>query len=253
MQENVIVAMKHVYFSYDGSNVLEDINLTLYDRDLLTIIGPNGGGKTTILKLILGLLKPTKGTITIFGKRPRQMRRHIGYLPQLLVSDFEFPITVLEVVLMGRLGKTGPGKQYSKEDIEIACAALEQVGMQDFKDTSIGRLSGGQRQRVFIARALTTEPRLLLLDEPMSSIDTQWQQSFYELLSELNRTCAIVLVTHDISVVSTYIDKIACLNVRLFYHGSKKDGMHKISELYECPVQIISHELSTGTSTENSE
>jgi zinc transport system ATP-binding protein len=240
--KNVIIDMQHVSFSYDGTIVLEDINLTVYERDFLTIIGPNGGGKTTVLKLILGLLKPTKGAITVFGGQPQHARSHMGYLPQLLVSEFNFPISVLEVVLMGRLGRTGPGHRYSREDMRIALDALDRIGMREFRETPIGNLSGGQRQRVFIARALATEPQLLLLDEPVSSIDTKWQQLFYDLLVELNKRIAIVLVTHDIGVVSTYIDKIACLNVKLFYHGSKKEGMHKIAELYECPVQLISHE-----------
>lgn len=236
--------MQHVSFSYDGIMVLEDINLTLYERDFLTIIGPNGGGKTTVLKLILGLLKPTTGTIAVFGGKPQHARAKIGYLPQHLVSEFDFPISAQEVVLMGRLGRTGPGHHYSKKDVDIALNALDNVGMRNYRDTAMGHLSGGQRQRVFIARALATEPQLLLLDEPVSSVDTKWQQSFYNLLVELNKRIAIVLVTHDIGVVSTYIDKIACLNVQLFYHGSKKEGMHKIAELYECPVQLISHDTS---------
>ncbi len=251
--KNVIVDMQHVYFSYDGIMVLEDINLTLYERDFLTIIGPNGGGKTTVLKLILGLLRPTTGTITVFDGKPQHARTRIGYLPQLLVSEFDFPISVLEVVLMGRLGRTGFGHHYSKKDVAIARGALDNVGMRDFRDTAIGHLSGGQRQRVFIARALATEPQLLLLDEPVSSVDTKWQQSFYELLAELNKRIAIVLVTHDIGVVSTYVDKIACLNVQLFYHGSKKEGMHKIAELYECPVQLISHDTNEGSSSDSND
>lgn len=251
--ENVIVDMQHVSFSYDGVMALEDINLSIYERDFLTIIGPNGGGKTTILKLILGLLRPTAGTITVFGGKPQHARSRIGYLPQLLVSKFDFPISVREVVLMGRLGKTGPGQHYSKNDIAIALDALDKVGMGDYQDTAIGHLSGGQRQRVFIARALATEPQLLLLDEPVSSVDTKWQQTFYDLLSDLNKHIAIVLVTHDIGVVSTYIDKIACLNVQLFYHGSKKEGMHKIAELYECPVQLISHHTSVSSQSETND
>jgi zinc transport system ATP-binding protein len=251
--DTAIVDMQHVSFSYDGTMVLQDIDLTIYEKDFLTIIGPNGGGKTTILKLILGLLRPTTGTITVFGGKPQHARSSIGYLPQLLVSEFDFPISVLEVVLMGRLGKTGPGRRYSKKDVAIALDALDNVGMREFQRTAIGHLSGGQRQRVFIARALATQPRLLLLDEPVSSVDTKWQQSFYDLLVELNKRIAIVLVTHDIGVISTYIDKIACLNVQLFYHGSKKEGMHKIAEMYECPVQLISHETGMAYSSKGND
>jgi zinc transport system ATP-binding protein len=253
MENDAIVELHHVFFSYGDVRVLEDIDFTIKEKDFLTIIGPNGGGKTTILKLILGLLEPNRGVIKVFGNNPKRARKYIGYLPQLLSSNFDFPISVMEVVLMGRLGKTGLGKRYTKVDSDVSVDAIKKVGMEEFRDREIGNLSGGQRQRVFIARALTTEPRLLLLDEPVSSVDTKWQQSFYELLHRLNREMSIVLVTHDISVVSTYIDKIACLNTRLFYHGSKKEGMHKISELYECPVQLISHNTSANSSRKSSQ
>jgi zinc transport system ATP-binding protein len=251
MENNIIVNIQHVFFSYGEAPVLEDVNIEIKQKDYLAIIGPNGGGKTTILKLILGLLKPNRGTVRVFGKFPKEVRKLIGYLPQNFTFDFDFPMSVMEVVLMGRLGKRGVGKRYTGTDIQICLRALKKVGMEQLKNREIGNLSGGQMQRVFIARALTTEPRLLLLDEPVSSIDTKWQQTFYELLDELNKEIAIVLVTHDIGVISTYIDKIACVNKKLYYHGSKKEGMHKISELYECPVQLITHEPSQRSSKEN--
>lgn len=241
MENNDIIEISHVYFSYDEVPVLQDVSITIKERDFLAIIGPNGGGKTTILRLILGLLEPDRGTVRVFGQTPKQARRLIGYLPQQITFDFDFPISVMEVVLMGRLGKRGVGKKYTHEDVKVCLQALEKVGMQNFKEREIGDLSGGQRQRVLIARALTSEPRLLLLDEPVSSVDTQWQQSFYELLHDLNKEIAVVLVTHDISVISSYVDKIACVNRKLYYHGSKKEGVHTISELYECPVQLLTH------------
>jgi len=250
MNNETIANLQHVFFSYGDVPVLEDINISIEQNDFLAIIGPNGGGKTTILKLILGLLEPNSGTITVFDTIPREARKCIGYLPQHFSFDFDFPITVMDVVSMGRLGKRGLAKKYTKADIETCLNALDKVGMRALREREIGKLSGGQRQRVLIARALATEPKLLLLDEPVSSIDTQWQQSFYELLQKLNRDIAIILVTHDISVISTYIDKMACLNKKLYYHGSKKDGLHKLAELYECPVQLISHEPSRKTSTE---
>ena len=239
--ENSIVEVKNVSFNYEGISVLEDVNITIEKNDFLALIGPNGGGKTTLLKLILGLIKPSQGSITVFGASPKQGRRNIGYLPQLFTFDFYFPISVIEVVLMGRLKEKGLGKRFTKSDTDSGMAALAKVGLEELKNRAFGNLSGGQRQRVLIARALTTEPKLLLLDEPVSSIDTKWQQSFYELLHELNKKIAIVLVTHDIGVISTYIDKIACVNKRLYYHGSKKEGLHKISEIYECAVQLITH------------
>jgi zinc transport system ATP-binding protein len=242
--ERVIVDFRNVSFSYGAVKVLEDVTIKVLEKDFLAIIGPNGGGKTTILRLILGLLEPDQGVITVLGKTPRESRGRIGYLAQNLNFDFDFPITVTDVVLMGRLGKHRTGQPYERLDREKCLEALDRVGMRGFKDRQIGRLSGGQRQRVFIARALATEPRILLLDEPVSSIDTQWQQSFYELLQNINKEIAIVLVTHDISVIATYIDKMACVNRKLYYHGSKKEGMVRLAELYECPVQLISHEPS---------
>lgn len=251
MENNIVVELKDIYFSYTNVSVLENITITIKEKDFLSIIGPNGGGKTTILKVILGLLEPNKGTVCVFNTSAKKARKHVGYLPQHISFDFDFPISVQEVVLMGRLGKRGIGRKYTKTDISTCMQALEKVGMQKYKDNELGRLSGGQRQRVFIARALSTEPRLLLLDEPVSSVDTQWQQAFYELLHDLNKKITIVLVTHDISVVSTYIDKIACLNKKLYYHGSKKEGMHKISEMYECPVQLITHTPAHDPGGEN--
>ncbi len=251
MKDNIIVELQHIFFSYSDVPVLEDVNITIEQKDFLAIIGPNGGGKTTILKLILALLKPNKGIVRVFGTMPRQARKFIGYLPQHFSSDFDFPISVMEVVSMGRLGKKGLGRRYTKADIEKCLEALERVGMEEFKEREIGNLSGGQRQRVLIARALTAEPRLLLLDEPVSSIDTQWQESFYRLLHELNKEIAIILVTHDIGVISEYIDKIACVNRKLYYHGSKKEGMRQISKMYECPVQLITHKSSHKLSGEN--
>ncbi|MCK4756419.1 ABC transporter ATP-binding protein [candidate division WOR-3 bacterium] len=251
MKNGVIVDLQHIFFSYGKVVVLEDVSIKLKQNDFLSIIGPNGGGKTTILKIILGLIEPDKGNVIVFGNSPKAARKFIGYLPQLFTFDYDFPVSIMDVVLMGRLGKRGLGKKYTKEDYQICLEALAMVGMEHLKDTQIGDLSGGQRQRVFIARALSTNPKLLLLDEPVASVDTKWQQTFYELLQELNKKIAIIMVTHDISVVSTYIDKIACVNRRLYYHGSKKEGMHKISEMYECPVQLIIHDTPRGLSGEN--
>jgi len=251
LKNNIVVELKDVCFSYTNVSVLESINITIKEKDFLSIIGPNGGGKTTILKIILGLLEPNKGMVYVFNTSAKKARKHIGYLPQHISFDFDFPISVQEVVLIGRLGKRGIGRKFTETDVSVCMQALEKVGMQKYKNHELGKLSGGQRQRVFIARALSTEPRLLLLDEPVSSVDTQWQQAFYELLHDLNKEITIVLVTHDISVVSTYIDKIACLNKKLYYHGSKKEGMHKISEMYECPVQLITHTPTHDSSGES--
>ncbi|MEM3506058.1 MAG: ABC transporter ATP-binding protein [Candidatus Bathyarchaeia archaeon] len=219
--------------------ILENISLSIEQNDFLAIIGPNGGGKTTLLKVILGLINPNKGDVKVFGEEPQKARKLIGYVPQYTFFDRDFPISVFDVILMGRYG--GVFKNYSKEDKEATFNALKTVDMLEFKDRQIGKLSGGQLQRVFVARAIVREPKLLLLDEPMSSIDPGMQKSFYELLLKLKEKMAIVLVTHDISVISAYVEKIACLNRKLFYHGSIEAGLKKLEEVYQCPIELIAH------------
>lgn len=234
-----IVSLKNVEVYFNSTPILESINLSIKQNDFLAIIGPNGGGKTTLLKVILGLIKPNKGEVKVFGKNPKEGRKLIGYLPQYTFFDPNFPISVFDVVLMGRY--KGIFRNYSKEDKNAALNALKTVDMLEFKDRQIGKLSGGQLQRIFVARAIVREPKLLLLDEPMTSIDPEMQKSFYELLLKLKKKMAIVLVTHDIGVVSTYVEKIACLNRRLFYHGPKEAGLKKLKEVYQCPIELIAH------------
>ncbi|MCW7076217.1 MAG: metal ABC transporter ATP-binding protein [Candidatus Syntropharchaeales archaeon] len=234
-----IVGLKNIWVYYNDIPILEDVTLSIKQTDFLAIIGPNGGGKTTLLKVILGLIKPDSGEIEVFGESPREGRRLIGYLPQYTHFDLNFPISVFDVVMMGRYKQKF--KRYSKKDHEITLDALETVGMLEFKDRQIGRLSGGQIQRVFVARAIVREPKLLLLDEPTASIDPEMQKVFYEMLLELKKKMAIVLVTHDTSVVSTYVDEIACLNRRLFYHGKLEGGIGMLEEIYKCPIEVLAH------------
>ncbi|MBD3203212.1 ATP-binding cassette domain-containing protein [Candidatus Woesearchaeota archaeon] len=238
-----VIELKGVYFSYGDTLVLENANFVVENKDFFALIGPNGGGKTTVLKLILGLIKPQRGKIQVMGKRPENAHKFIGYVPQIIKFDFDFPISVMEVVLMGRLVKKGLIQRYDKKDRDVCRDALEKVGMKDFEDRLIGNLSGGQRQRILLARALAAEPKILLLDEPLSSIDSTWQNRFYKLMDEINNEKTILLVTHDISAVSTYVDKIACVNRKLFYQGTKKEGMEKLSEMYKCPVEILTHKV----------
>ena len=236
-----VVRLDDVWVHYDGVPVLEGINLSVEPHGFLGIIGPNGGGKTTLLKVILGLIKPSRGKVSVLGQTPEKGRKLIGYISQYNLFDRDFPISVLDVVIMGRYGGTGLFRRYSKEDKRIANEALKTVEMLDYKDRQVGRLSGGEQQRVFIARALATDPKLLLLDEPMTSIDSTMQAEFYELLDSLKQRMAIVLVSHDISAVSIYVDKIACLNRQLFYHGSKEVSAEALEKTYHCPIQLIAH------------
>lgn len=241
--EKEIVKLENVWVQYENVVVLEDINFTIYNNDFIGIIGPNGGGKTTLLKVILGLIHPNKGNVKVFGVEPAKGRKYIGYVPQQSNFDLEFPISVWDVVMTGRLGKTQLIKKFTNKDKEIVKEALKKVEMLEFKDKKIGTLSGGEKQRVFIARALVTEPKLLLLDEPTASIDEIMETGFYELLNNFKEKMAIVLVSHDISAISIHVPTIACLNHKLFYHGSKEISPEILLETYKCPVQILAHGL----------
>jgi zinc transport system ATP-binding protein len=236
-----LVKLENIWAHYDGAAALEAVNLSIKQDDFLGIIGPNGGGKTTLLKVILGLIKPTSGKVIVLGGTPQRNRKFIGYVAQNSLFDHDFPISVQDVVLMGRYGKVGFVKRLSDDDRKAALKALLTVEMIDYKDKQIGRLSGGEQQRVLIARALVAEPKMLLLDEPTTGVDMPMQTEFYELLARLKHSMSIVLVSHDISAVSVYVDKIACLNHQLYYHGSKEVGPEILEATYKCPVQMIAH------------
>ena len=233
------VEMENVSFQMNGRSILENINFCINDRDFIALIGPNGGGKTTLLKIILGLIKPDTGTVRVFGRSPQQSSDLVGYLPEHVSFDPNFPINVFETVLSGRYH--GIFKSYKHIDQEKVLNVLEEVEMLDMKNRQIGQLSGGQLQRVFIARALVREPRLLLLDEPMASIDPEMQNSFYTLLTRLREKMAIVLVSHDVGAVSSHVDSSICLNQRLYYHGPVEDAADGLEEVYQCPLELISH------------
>jgi zinc transport system ATP-binding protein len=235
------VSIENLWVQLDGRTVLEDVNLEVKEGDFLGMIGPNGGGKTTLLKAILGLLKPQRGTVQVFGMSPEAARKRVGYLPQKSLFDQRFPVSALEVVMMGRYGRKGLFGRYTPEDRSAARSILEAVGMEEHADREIGTLSGGQQQRIFVARALVSEPDLLLLDEPATGIDSSRQREFYELLRDLNEKMTIIMVSHDISAVSTYVKKIACVNRKLYYHGSKELLAEEVEEAYQCPVEMIAH------------
>jgi zinc transport system ATP-binding protein len=241
MDSEQIVKLKEVWVAYEDLVVLEGVNLSVYQDDFLGIMGPNGGGKTTLLKLILGLVPAWKGEAAIFGTSPQKARRFVGYVPQHSRFDFDFPVSVEEVVLMGRYRHSGLFKKYDAEDRKITQNALKTVGMWELGRRQIGKLSRGQQQRVLLARALVSEPRLLILDEPTSSVDARMQTGFYELLGELKHKMAIILVSHDVGAVSVHVDKIACLNRKLFYHNSREVTAEELMETYQCPVEMIAH------------
>lgn len=233
------VELKNVSIKFNELSVLHDINLTIEENDFMAIIGPNGGGKSTLLKIILGILKPNSGEVRIFGREPTDSRHIMGYLPQSVSFDHDFPINVYNTVLSGRYH--GLFKGHNKADAKAVEKALKDVNMLELKDRQISRLSGGQMQRVFIARAIVREPKILLMDEPMASIDPEMQNSFYNLLSHLKDKMTIVLVSHDVGTVSTHVDKIACLNRKLYYHGPVEDAAESLEEIYSCPIELITH------------
>ncbi len=236
-----VIEVEHLWAGYDHEPVLEDINLTVREGDFVGLIGPNGGGKTTLIKVLLGLLPPTRGTVRIMGMSVKEGRRYIGYVPQLVQFDREFPISVWDVALMGRLGRRRLLQRYTAEDDAVVAEALRSVGMLDMRDRPIGELSGGQQQRVYIARALATEPKILLLDEPTSSIDPKISTSIYELLRELNEHITILIISHDMNVISSYVKSVGCLNRWLFYHGELELTPEMLDAAYRCPVDLIAH------------
>ena len=233
------IELKNVNIKFNENPVLKDINLTIEENDFMAIIGPNGGGKSTLLKIILGILKPDPGEVLIFGRKPEDARKLMGYLPQKVSFDHDFPIDVFHTVLSGRYH--GLFKRHTKDDEIAVIKALKDVNMFELKDRQISRLSGGQMQRVFIARAIVREPKILLMDEPMASIDPEMQNSFYSLLSRLKNEMTIILVSHDVGTVSTQVDKIACLNSTLYFHGPVEDAAQGLEELYKCPIELITH------------
>ncbi len=238
---NVIVSLEYVSVELNGQLVLEDVNLSIKENDFLGVIGPNGGGKTTLLKVILGLIKPITGKVAVLCGRPEDARGEIGYVPQVNLFDRNFPLTVFDAVLMGRIGRTGSPGYFKSYDRDKASEALRIAGMSAHADRQIGKLSEGQKHRVFIARALVSDPKLLLLDEPTASVDPTAETEFYGILNELRDRMAIVLVSHDVGVISRYIDKIACLNRRLYFHDSKEIKKEDLEAIYQCPVDMIAH------------
>lgn len=238
MNAPVVVSLERVSFTYAGVDVLRDVSFDFHEGDFVGIIGPNAGGKTTLLKLILGLLRPDSGSIRVLGVPPDEARGLVGYVPQYAHFDRSFPIRVRTAVTMGTLGR---GRMRDTVANDAVDRALEQVELHEVADRQMGSLSGGQLQRALIARALVTEPKLLLLDEPTASLDTRIGRSVYELLEELAEKITVVLVSHDIGVISRHVRTIACLNVEMHYHHSKHLTPEMIEAAYGCPVDLVAH------------
>ncbi len=237
-----VIEIRNLSFAYENDTpALENVNLTISCGESASIIGPNGGGKSTLLKLLLGLISPQSGTIRIFGRTPMEAREKIGYMPQYHQLDSAFPISVNEVVLQGTL-RQGFWGRYSRADRLVAAAAMEEMGIASLAKRSFAALSGGQRQRVLIARALACQPRLLLLDEPTANIDPGAEEQFYATLMKLRSKMSILTVSHDLGFVSREIDHVVCVNRQVSVHKAAEFDQQTADSVYRHKVNLIQHD-----------
>ncbi len=240
MNHETDIQIDQVSFAYTQRAILENVSLAVGRHDFASIVGPNGGGKTTLLKLILGLIPPDSGNIRVFGKLPEQARHKIGYMPQYAHLDMDFPATVLDVVLMGRLNRAR--FWFSRKDKIQAEQAIERVDLKAFSKTGFNELSGGQKQRALIARALCSDPAILLLDEPTANVDNKTEQTLFELLRELNRDMTILLVSHDLGFVSKYVKSVICVNKQVVIHPTTDLEGTMIKDIYHGDLKMVRHD-----------
>ena len=236
-----LIDIEHVTAAYGNKTVLRDISLTVWKGDFLGIIGPNGGGKTTLLKVILGLLPPVSGTIRFYEDGQMVPSLRIGYLPQLNNIDKKFPISVREVVTSGLASEKPLFRSYSASQKQRVEEVLGKMGLEDLAGRAIGELSGGQLQRVLLGRSIVSRPQVLILDEPNSYVDKRFESRFYQLLEEINKESAIILVSHDIGTVLTMVKNIACVNETLHYHPGANVSEEWLGEKYACPIELVGH------------
>ncbi|MEG1580285.1 MAG: ABC transporter ATP-binding protein [Bacteroidaceae bacterium] len=241
MANNTLLELQNIAVGYDEKRVLQKVNLTIAERDYLGIIGPNGGGKTTLVKLILKLLAPQEGTIRYFKNGKEEKNIQIGYLPQYNAFDKKFPISVREIVLSGLNCRKSLFSRFSTTHHQQVDHVLSQLELTELAQKAIGTLSGGQRQRVFLGRALVSDPDLLILDEPNTYIDRHSEQKLYRILEEVNHRCAIVLVSHDVGTVMRNVRNIACVDGTLNYHAGMEEGETWIEKQLGCPFELLAH------------
>lgn len=239
-KNKMAICIDNLSIYYGRTRALSNIFLNIAEGEYVGIIGPNGGGKSTFLKSILGLIPVSSGKVEIYGNNIKKRKTVIGYVPQFSTLDKSFPITLLEVVMTGRLKtRVFPFYKYTKEDKSVARELIKKVGMEGFENRRISDLSGGEFQRMLIARALAVNPSILFLDEPTASVDAVSRNQIYKLLSELNKSMTIILVTHDLLAISSEVSRLVCINKNLIYDGKPEITEKIVNNLYNCPLSII--------------
>ncbi len=238
---NKLINIDNIVAGYDNKIVLHDVSLDIWENDFLGIIGPNGGGKTTLLKIILGLLKPKSGSVRYFDGEKEVSSLKIGYLPQMNKIDKKFPISVREVVLSGLMAEKPSFRDFTAEQKQRAEEVIAQMGLQELAKRAIGDLSGGQLQRVLLGRSMVSRPKVLILDEPNSYVDKRFESHFYNLLEEISKESSIILVSHDIGTVLSMVKNIACVNETLHYHSGADISAEWLENKYACPIELVGH------------
>lgn len=238
---NKLIELRNIAVSYDTKVVLRDVSFDLWEDDFLGIIGPNGGGKTTLLKVILGLLKPNTGQIFFYRNEVRVSALKIGYLPQINQIDRRFPISVWEVIASGLMAEKKKCWGYTSEQREQIQKVIGQIGLATLIKRPIGELSGGELQRVLLGRAIVSQPDVLVLDEPNTYVDKLFESRLYELLAEINRDTAVILVSHDVGTILPLVKNVACVNETLHYHAGNDLSENWMNEAYHCPIELVGH------------
>lgn len=238
---NKLIIIENLSSAYGNKTVLRDVTLTLYERDFLGIIGPNGGGKTTLLKAILGLLPPVSGHVRFYQDGREVPSLNIGYLPQMNQIDKKFPISVREVIASGLASEKPLFRSFRKAQNEQIDEVVRQMGLEELSARPIGELSGGQLQRTLLGRSIVSRPQVLILDEPSSYVDKRFESHFNELLEEINKQSAVILVSHDIGTVLSMVKNIACVNETLHYHSGVDVSEEWLGHAYACPIDLVGH------------
>lgn len=244
MNKNIIppvIQIDHVTFSFGSQPVLEDITFNIESKDFIAFIGPNGAGKTTLVKLLMGFLEPDKGTIRVLGSNPKVARAHLGYVPQYTTFDLDYPLNVLDTVKINMINSGSLMPWFGKNEAKKAYELLEKMEIESLAHRKFSELSGGQKQRALIARALASEPEILILDEPTASIDITIEKNIYDLLKKLNENITIILVSHDISFISSYINKICCLNRFATIHSIDELTGESLFDVYDRNIKYLKH------------